>query len=302
MHDEYGRVDPAKAAEPSKPRGSTSSKRPARLSDENAPIKRARTDWASLDNLIDPALTNGDSSEAVVSAVEDDFHTPAPFADDFAAGPEGGDSIQEEAAVESDDGEVVNTIVIDPALGAIAVQAVEAVNIKSELEQGEYSHLKDGEATDSTTPRNDSVFATPGPIKNGCSVNGDYSGTGDSVGGSRHSSRPPKQADLYTPDDTRSPSKPYPKTPRSDRRASSAASAQTMGTSIKSRRSSSNTSSTIHQMAILMTRGSVSREASARPVSRGSTGGESDLDADERLARELQAAENGLRRRTSMRA
>ncbi|KAI1609707.1 JmjC domain-containing histone demethylation protein 1D/E/F [Exophiala viscosa] len=303
VHDEYGRVDPAKAAEPSKPRGSTSSKRPARLSDENAPIKRARTDWASLDDLIDPALMNGDSFEAVLDAVEDDFHTPAPFADEFVVdGVDGSDDIEKEANDDPIEGEAVDTIIVDPALGAIAAQAVEVVNIKSELDHGEYLPLKDGNATDSTTPRNDSAFATPGPIKNGFSVNGDHSGSADSAPGSRQSSRQPKQVEMYTADDTRSPSKPYPKPARSDRRASSAASAQTMVTSIKSQRSSSNTSSTIHQMALMMTRRSASREASRRPVSRDSTGGSSDLDADERLARELQAAENGLRRRTSMRA
>ncbi|KIV83470.1 hypothetical protein PV11_05491 [Exophiala sideris] len=303
VHDEYGRVDPAKAAEPSKPRGSTSSKRPARLSDEDAPIKRARTDWVSMDDLIDPALTNGDSFEVVLDAVEDDFHTPAPFGDEFVVEEaEGSDDIEEEATHDPIDGEIIDTIVVDPALGAMAAQAVEAVNIKTELDHGEYLHLKDGNATESTTPRNDSAFATPGPIKNGCSVDGDYSGPADSAPRSRQSSRQPKEIEMYTHDDARSPSKPYPKPARSDRRASSAASAQTMVTNIKSRRSSSNTSSTIHQMAIMMTRRSVSREASVRPVSRDSTGGSSDLGADEKLARELQAAENGLRRRTSMRA
>jgi len=256
-----------------------------------------------MDDLIDPALMNGDSSEAVLDGVEDDFHTPAPFADEFVVdGAESSDDIQETATHDPIQDEVIDTIVVDPALDAIAAQAVEVVNIKTELDHGEYLQLKDGNATDSTTPRNDSAFATPGPIKNGCSVNGDFSAPADSAPASRHSSRQPKQIEMYTPDDTRSPSKPFPKPPRSDRRASSAASAQTMVTSIKSRRSSSNTSSTIHQMALMMTRRSASREALARPVSRDSTGGSSDLDADERLARELQAAENGLRRRTSMRA
>lgn len=62
-----GRVDPVKAAEPSKPRGSSSSKRPARISDEHQ-AKRNRPDNDSepqypvfmtdhdLDAMIDPAL------------------------------------------------------------------------------------------------------------------------------------------------------------------------------------------------------------------------------------------------------
>lgn len=69
VHDEYGRVDPAKAAEPSKPRGSSTSKRPMRLSDEHMP-KRFKSEYSSheddyavysqshseIDAMIDPAL------------------------------------------------------------------------------------------------------------------------------------------------------------------------------------------------------------------------------------------------------
>lgn len=61
-----GRVDPVKAAEPSKPRGSSSSKRPARISDEHQ-SKRSRPEIEGeqyavfmpdpdLDAMIDPAL------------------------------------------------------------------------------------------------------------------------------------------------------------------------------------------------------------------------------------------------------
>lgn len=61
-----GRVDPVKAAEPSKPRGSSSSKRPARISDEHQ-AKRNRGDKenehyavfmpeSDIDSMIDPAL------------------------------------------------------------------------------------------------------------------------------------------------------------------------------------------------------------------------------------------------------
>lgn len=69
VHDEYGRVDPAKAAEPSKPRGSSSSKRPMRLSDEHV-SKKFKSEYSSheddyavysqphseIDAMIDPAL------------------------------------------------------------------------------------------------------------------------------------------------------------------------------------------------------------------------------------------------------
>lgn len=67
MHDVNGRVDPVKAAEPSKPRGSSSSKRPARISDEHQ-SKKSRHENDSenqypvfmadqdIDAMIDPAL------------------------------------------------------------------------------------------------------------------------------------------------------------------------------------------------------------------------------------------------------
>lgn len=66
VHDEHGRVDPAKAAEPSKPRGSNSGKRPARISDEHQ-AKRVKSENSmdhypvfaqqpDIEAMIDPAL------------------------------------------------------------------------------------------------------------------------------------------------------------------------------------------------------------------------------------------------------
>jgi len=66
VHDEHGRVDPAKAAEPSKPRGSNSGKRPARISDEHQ-AKRVKSENSTdhypvfaqqpdIEAMIDPAL------------------------------------------------------------------------------------------------------------------------------------------------------------------------------------------------------------------------------------------------------
>ncbi|KIW70966.1 hypothetical protein PV04_03193 [Phialophora macrospora] len=45
----------------------------------------------------------------------------------------------------------------------------------------------------------------------------------------------------------------------------------------------------------------VSRETSVRPVAGSNSGGQPDMDADERLARQLQAEEHGLRRRAGVR-
>lgn len=53
IHDENGKVDPFKAAEPSKPRGSTSAKRPARLSDDyHASAKKPRVDEGENDTIL----------------------------------------------------------------------------------------------------------------------------------------------------------------------------------------------------------------------------------------------------------
>lgn len=103
VHDEHGRVDPAKAAEPSKPRGSTSSKRP-RLSDEHQSKKvKIEDDYAvfmpnnDIDAMIDPALMDPmlgiqySDSSMIISDVhalstpphtlttQNSFATPGPF-------------------------------------------------------------------------------------------------------------------------------------------------------------------------------------------------------------------------------
>ncbi len=117
----------------------------------------------------------------------------------------------------------------------------------------------------------------------------------------RHSSRQPKQVQRYVPDAHPSPTKAQSQLARGERRGSSAASGHTRVDSVKSRRSSSNTSGTTHQIAVAMKLASSPAEAAAaRPDSRGSTA-ESELDPDVMLARELQAEEHGLRRRQSMR-
>lgn len=136
------------------------------------------------------------------------------------------------------------------------------------------------------------------PVVNDEHVNGDT----PVVRASRHSSRQPKHIERFVPENNKSPSKVHQKAEKNQRRASSSAtSAHTIISTTKSRRSSSNTSATTHQVGMMAMKRPVSRDTSIRPVSRGSTVQESETDADERLARELQAAENGLRRRTSMR-
>ena len=275
VHDQYGRIDPAKVAEPSKPRGSSNAKRTGRLSDDD------RMD-DNFEDMIDPALMNGDTSHLGNYASEEDFHTPGPFSGDRFDQPEQTDR----------DAPMANGCIsenaIDPSLDDSAL-------IKTEQDSSTI-------VVHSTSVNHSSALSTPAPVRNATSINGDYSGGYGWTPGSRQSSRQPKHVERFTPEDKRSPSKPFPKS-QVDRRASSAASAQTVMTSIKSERSSSNTSGTTHQMAGLLasSRRSGSRDGDARPGSRGSGAG-TEADADELFARQLQAAENGLRHRASVRS
>ncbi|ERF72837.1 hypothetical protein EPUS_04272 [Endocarpon pusillum Z07020] len=76
IHDENGKVDPYKAAEPSRPRGSTSTKRPARLSDEMSSAKKPKVDKTEDDTIL-----IGQAQSALAEA----FHEQAVEDDDFNA-------------------------------------------------------------------------------------------------------------------------------------------------------------------------------------------------------------------------
>jgi len=291
-------VDPAKAAEPAKPRGSTNSKRPGRLSDEN---EQHAHDLGNLEDLIDPVLMNGTDVDVEMheEAVEDDYMDEAPDENQPRLSREDTKMSETEAAnlqltYELD----AEQFPIDPAL-----DGPNTAQVKSEMDLTENGGLSDNGTLDEVPgPMANGETSTPVAIKSRNSkVNGDFSGS-SATPASRHSSRQPKAIERFSPENIKSPSKVHAKSPVKDRRGSSAASGLTVVMSGKSRRSSSNTSRTTHQFAGIPSRRSVSVEETGRPISRGSEGGESDLDADERFARELQAAENGLRRRTSMRA
>ena len=117
----------------------------------------------------------------------------------------------------------------------------------------------------------------------------------------RHSARQSKVVDRYVPETNRT----SPKLFKTERRGSSSVSnGQSLSTSGKSRRSSSHTSATTHQIAAAVDEGKeYSGTTSARPGSSGS-GAAVDADMenpDEALARALQMEELGLRRRASTR-
>lgn len=66
IHDEYGRVDPIKAQERSKPRGTASSKRPHPNEDEAAPAPAKKTKQESTSPITHPMNFEGYAATAVV--------------------------------------------------------------------------------------------------------------------------------------------------------------------------------------------------------------------------------------------
>lgn len=297
VHDEHGRVDPAKAAEPAKPRGSTNTKRPARLSDENG---HSGDDIGSLDDLIDPALMNGNGIETDMQdeAVEDYYGHEYHGEMQSRLSREDTKTSETEAANLQLTKELdAEQFPVDPA-----IEAASLVQVKSEQESIESNSMGASGILDTASiPLTNGDVSTPTTASRPKpTVNGDFSGT-PVTPGSPHSSRQPKIVVRMTPEEMKSPSKVYVKSP-AEERGSSAVSGPSAVMGGKSRRSSSNTSRTTHQIAGVTGRRGGSVEESQHRVSRESTGAESDLGADEKFARELQAAENGLRRRTSMRA
>ncbi|KAJ5150921.1 JmjC domain-containing histone demethylation protein 1 [Penicillium canariense] len=66
IHDEYGRVDPIKAQERSKPRGTASSKRPRPNEDDNAPVAAKKTKQESTSPITHPMSFEGYPATAMV--------------------------------------------------------------------------------------------------------------------------------------------------------------------------------------------------------------------------------------------
>lgn len=312
VHDEYGRVDPAKAAEPTKPRGSGTSKRPVRLSDDFSHGKRPRTADETaitmsddIDSMIDPALMSGEINAFVIDYSQHSM--------DFSPVSAQNGQVIRTAEIKNDAASpTADVFMTDYTEAPVNTETTIVKSTETELPASNVKVETDLEGTiptDAWTPilGNQPNFS---PLTAASQPELDNPGKPEQptnretpfAQASRHSSRQPKQVDRYVPEDNRSPFKTNAKVGRGERRASSSAvSAHTIISTTKSRRSSSNTSGTTHQVGMMGLKRRTSRETSVRPISRGSTGQESDMDADERLARELQAAENGLRRRTSMR-
>ena len=168
----------------------------------------------------------------------------------------------------------------------------------------------------STQLSNGSLVSPPDSTGNGPDLpktapSPDLNNTSPGLGGnivtpssaSRHSSRQPKNVDRFVPDtfvaksgnsrraeDTHAP--------KQDRRASSSAASALTAVTDGSRRLSSNTSAMIDTFVVPASKSSI--EVKAVDDRAGSTDSVAILDdGDERLARELHAQENGLRRRST---
>ena len=80
IHDELGRVDPAKAAEPSKPRGSAAAKRPLRPSDDQgqSPTKRPELENGVPSSETETILV-GQAQSALAAELHDEQNEQADF-------------------------------------------------------------------------------------------------------------------------------------------------------------------------------------------------------------------------------
>lgn len=358
VHDEYGRIDPAKVAEPSKPRGSSSSKRP-RLSDENTSSKRQRAEVdgdneyavvmssMDVDLAIDPALMGpAEHMEGVA------YHDPMAMISDSGVMSTPPHLLATRDSVV--DNGVFDMGVIDPNLDPALQAPIEgstagepdAQMAETDVLQQEapaLAELPKLKTLATNTPDLDKSFS---PLT--ASADEQPTEAPQSVAEPVQPAQSTTNIDPEPRNTVQEPQingvvhiKPEPLVdggiPTNPRRHSSTATGvspkqeELMSPGSLSRRSSSNTSGTTHQAAAgsnepisvdtqddvdvpksestsaaieTVIKEETMSPSHARHFERASTAASSvsDADADERLARELQAAEHGLRRRASVRA
>lgn len=234
IHDENGKVDPFKAAEPSKPRGSSSNKRPARLSDEmSASAKKSKVDDTEDDTvlvgqaqsalaeasneqavqeddsnaLIDPSLRPAiQQLQAATDVMTQSAHDmseaagPGPQADIASIGSPLEAPTQAKLTIHIDPQlQPSNSIKTEPNPAALATSSsqISANSLVSPPDSLHNDHDDDFPPTDKNPDINKSV-----------EMNGE-GGSNDSTSNplqtpksaaSRHSSRQPKPVDRYVPD------------------------------------------------------------------------------------------------------
>lgn len=320
MHDENGKVDPAKSAEPTRPRGSATLKRPAPITDDfETSSKLPRTSANhDLEGLIDPALASAflpqqaqperslqEASRFVQSAV-DAIRLSASEMNNAYGPPQSRPS------------QVVASSMSQEARNHFErIPSPSEPDVKAERESPLLQHS-------STQLSSGSLVSPPDSTGNGLefpSMTNDGMQTATSpdsrsapspdLGGhiitpssaSRHSSRQPKNIDRYIPDSfvTRASigrRSEDGRTEIQERRASSSAASTLTAVTDASRRLSSNTSGIMD--AFTAPTDMSSTEVKTSGVRAGSTDSVAVIDdADERMAWEVHAQWNGSARRST---
>ncbi|GLI76989.1 JmjC domain-containing histone demethylation protein 1 [Penicillium ochrochloron] len=278
IHDEYGRVDPIKAQERSKPRGTASSKRPRPNDDDSAPVPAKKTKQESTSPMTHPMDFDGYAATAVVSQ-----DIPADVAAYDAIG-----------HLQAQPSNVTEVVTVGQALYASPpVHHVDSLDIKDANSLSvppkptttlvspptsladEMDVVQDGEPLASVEGEASTALHTPNSS-------------------SRHSSRQPRHVERFIPEAT-APRPSKPAMPSTARRT-------TPGPSSSARKPSSRPSSSHAKKSSPMVEKRFDRHATTSLSPHQSKHVkhrvEDDADAESlRLIRELQEEEFGLRRR-----
>ena len=313
-------MDPAKSAEPTRPRGSATSKRPARVSNDfETNSKRPKTSTnGDLDGLIDPALTASFLPQQAQPerSLQEASRLMQSAADAIRLSTSEMNNVYGGAFFHPGQ-TVLSSVDLDPRHQFERIPSPTELDVKAEHESPVLQHS-------STQLSNGTLVSPPDSTGDGVDFPGTVddsarSATSPEVGNStspnhvghivtpssasRHSSRQPKTVARYVPDSfaTKTSSGKRSEedhTQNHERRASSSAASTLTVVTDPSRRPSSNTSA--------MADGSVaptsksSTEMKIPGVRAGSTDSVAVIDdADERLARELHAQWNGSVRRST---
>lgn len=317
MHDENGKVDPAKSAEPTRPRGSATLKRPAPVNNDFGTIsKRPRTSANNdLEGLIDPALTLSflpqqaqperslqEASRLMQSAANAIRLSTSEM--NNAYGAQNSRSAQVVVPSAKSDVRTFERMPLPHEPDVKAERESPVLHHSStQLSNGSLVSPPDstGNGLEFPSMTNDSMQTTTSPNSGGVTSPdlGEHIITPSSA--SRHSSRQPKNVDRYVPDSfvTKAsigrPSEDV-QTQMQERRASSSAASTLTAVTDASRRLSSNTSGIVDTFAAPTN----TIEVKMASVRAGSTDSVAVIDdADERLARELHAQWNGSVRRST---
>jgi F-box/leucine-rich repeat protein 10/11 len=321
VHDENGKVDPAKSAEPTRPRGSATSKRPARVSNDfETNSKRPKTSANNdLDGLIDPALTSSFLPQQQAQpepSLQDASRLMQSAADAIRLSTSEMNNVYGGTFFHPGQ-KVAPSVNLDPRNQFERIPSPNDLDVKAEHESPMLQHsstqLSNGTLVSPPDSTGDGVDF-PGTANEGAQSATSPDG-GDSTsldhGGhivtpssaSRHSSRQPKSVVRYVPDSFATKASSSKRSEEGnfqmhERRASSSAASTLTAVTDPSRRPSSNTSAMGDGSVAPMRKSSIEiKIPSARAASTDSVAVIDD--ADERLARELHAQWNGSVRRST---